>query len=486
MVIALDLGTSSARATLYDRRGRAVDGGFHQIAYEPATTPDGGVEHDPATLLEAAAGCLDAVTRAARHHEVQAVGVAAFWHGLLGFGAAGRPVTPLYMWADSRSAGEASLLRDALDEDALHARTGCHVHSSYWPAKLRWLARERPAELARIVRWGSIGEHLELALFGEAATSLSMASGTGLLDQVTRGWDAAMLAAAGIEASQLPPIDDAPAPGLVAPHGARWPALAHVPWYPAHGDGACSNVGSDCRGPQRVALNIGTSAALRVILPVRPGPDVATPWGLWRYRVDARRALLGGATSEGGNVLAWCRKHLALPGDSAALEAALEAAGPDGHGLTALPFLAGERSPGWRPEARAAIAGLSLDTGSIDIARALLESVAFRLAEVYDRLRPLASADHIVVGSGGALARSPAWTQIVADALGVPIALGGDAEASARGAALLALEALGVAVPEAPAPARVVQPALDRHARYQAARERQRRLYENVVGFNQS
>jgi gluconokinase len=295
-----------------------------------------------------------------------------------------------------------------------------------------------------------------------------------------------MLAAAGIEASQLPPIDDAPAPGLVAPHGARWPALAHVPWYPAHGDGACSNVGSDCRGPQRVALNIGTSAALRVILPVRPGPDVATPWGLWRYRVDARRALLGGATSEGGNVLAWCRKHLALPGDSAALEAALEAAGPDGHGLTALPFLAGERSPGWRPEARAAIAGLSLDTGSIDIARALLESVAFRLAEVYDRLRPLASADHIVVGSGGALARSPAWTQIVADALGVPIALGGDAEASARGAALLALEALGVAVPEAPAPARVVQPALDRHARYQAARERQRRLYENVVGFNQS
>ena len=112
--------------------------------------------------------------------------------------------------------------------------------------------------------------------------------------------------------------------------------------------------------------------------------------------------------------------------------------------------------------------------------------MAFRLAEVYDRLRPLAAADHIVVGSGGALAHSPAWARIVTDALGVPVALGGDAEASARGAALLALEALGVAVPEAPAPLRVLQPAPDRHARYRAARDRQRRLYDNIVGFKQS
>jgi gluconokinase len=208
MVIALDLGTSSARATLYDGRGRAVEGRFHQVAYEPVTTPDGGVEHDPAQVLEAAVACLDHVVRAARHDDVQAVAVATFWHGLLGFDAAHRPVTPLFMWADSRSGREADLLHDALDEAALHARTGCHLHTSYWPARLRWLARERPAEVARVVRWGSIGEHLELAFFGEAATSLSMASGTGLLDQETLRWDPEALAAAGIEASQLFPLVD--------------------------------------------------------------------------------------------------------------------------------------------------------------------------------------------------------------------------------------------------------------------------------------
>ena len=155
-------------------------------------------------------------------------------------------------------------------------------------------------------------------------------------------------------------------------------------------------------------------------------------------------------------------------------------------GLAVLPFLAGERSPGWRAEARAAVAGLSLDTGALEITRSLLEGVAFRLAEVYDRLRPLAAADHVVVGSGGALAHSPAWAQIIADALGVPVALGRDTEASARGAALLALEALGLPRPAVPPPARILQPDPERHARYRVARERQARLYDNVVGFRDS
>jgi gluconokinase len=152
---------------------------------------------------------------------------------------------------------------------------------------------------------------------------------------------------------------------LIAPWAERWPVLARVPWYPAHGDGACSNIGSGCAGPDRIALNVGTSAALRVVRPEGLGAHRATPSGLWRYRVDARRALVGGATSEGGNVLAWCRQTLALPADDGALERALAAVPPDGHGLTALPFLAGERSPGWRPEARAVLAEVSLATDAV-------------------------------------------------------------------------------------------------------------------------
>jgi gluconokinase len=480
MVIALDLGTSSARAALYDARGRAVEGRFHQVPYTPTTTADGGVEHDPARLLDAAAVCLDAVVRAARHDDVRAVGVSSFWHGLVGFDAAHRPVTPVFMWADSRSAREAGLLRDALDEDALHARTGCHLHASYWPAKLRWLARERPADVRRVARWGSIGEHLELSFFGEAATGLSMASGTGLLDQDALRWDPEALAAAGIEPEHLFPLASGPGGrrGLRAPWATRWPTLRSAPWLPAVGDGAASNVGSDCVDTGRVALNVGTSAALRVVTESAAAP----PRGLWRYRLDRRRALVGGATSEGGNVYAWCRQVLRLPED-AAVERALAERAPDAHGLTVLPFLAGERAPGWRGDRRAAVAGLSLDTTALDVAQAALEAVAMRLALVYELLAPHAARDHLVVASGGAITRSRAWTQMLADALGRAIHCSPEREATSRGAALLALEALGVR-PDVPAAGgalgEVFTPDAARHARYRAALARHRRFDEKV------
>jgi gluconokinase len=480
MVIALDVGTSSVRAAFYDSAGRAILGRSHQVQYTPTLTPDGGVEHDATRLLEGVVACLDAIHPNRPPEETRAVGVATFWHGLLGFDAGGRPITPVYMWADTRSVGDAQLLRSALDDEALHRRTGCHLHSSYWPAKLRWLARERPAEAQRVARWGSFGEFLELSLFGEATTSVSMASGTGLFDQETTRWDPEALAAAEIEERRLFPLADRTEPrrGLRAPWAGRWPALRTASWFPAIGDGAASNIGSDCVDATRIALNVGTSAALRVVTRDPPAP----PHGLWRYRVDRARAVVGGSTSEGGNVYAWSRQVLRLGRDDE-IEAALAALPADGHGLTVLPHLAGERSPGWRGERRGLVGGLRLDTSAVEIVRAVLEAVALRLAMVYGLVAPCASADHAVVASGGALGRSRAWTQIIADALGRPVMWSAEPEATSRGAALLALEALGV-VPDLVTARQTLGetfvPDRAHHARYREAIERQRRLDERV------
>jgi len=384
------------------------------------------------------------------------------------------------MWADTRSTGEAQVLRSALDDDGFHGRTGCHLHSSYWPAKLRWLARERPAEFRRVARWGSFGEFLELSLFGEATTSTSMASATGLFDQKTGRWDAEALAAAEIDEQRLFPLSrrSEPRRGLRAPWAGRWPALRVASWFPAVGDGAASNVGSDCVDPTRIALNVGTSAAMRVVT----RDPAAPPSGLWRYRVDERRAVVGGATSEGGNVYAWCRETLRLGGDDE-VEAALAALPPDGHGLTVLPHLAGERSPGWRGERRGAVSGLRLDTTGLEILKACLEAVALRLAMVYDLLAPCAVRDHTIVASGAALGRSRAWTQIVADALGHPVRWSSEPEATSRGAALLTLEALGV-LPDLAAARQPLGDAFTpdraRHARYRDALDRQRRFDDRV------
>jgi gluconokinase len=165
------------------------------------------------------------------------------------------------------------------------------------------------------------------------------------------------------------------------------------------------------------------------------------------------------------------------------LEAELAAMEPDAHGLTMLPFLAGERAVGWRADARAAIVGLSWNTRPIDLLRAGMEAVSLRFARILERLQPLLPPDRAIVASGAGLLRSPAWMQMMADALGSPVAASREPEASSRGAALVALEALGL-LPLREAEFTFGQtflPDPERHALYQAADARQRRLYDLLL-----
>lgn len=482
-VVALDVGTSSVRAELFDRLGRRVPEVEASRAHTPETTPDGGVEMDPDRLVEAIvevlAGALDKA--GARSGEIAGVGVCTFWHSILGVDEAGRPTTPILMWADTRSVREVEALRASLDERAVHARTGCVFHTSYVPPKLMWLHRERPEAFARTRRWLSPGEYLFLRLFGEPRCSVSMASGTGMLNQQTLDWDEELLAALPIRREQLSPVGDlTPCRGMREPYAARLPGLANVPWVPALGDGACSNLGSGCTGPERAALMVGTSGALRV---VAAGPHPVPPAGLWCYRVDARRALVGGALSNGGNLFAWLRDTLRLP-DPAAMEAALAGAVPDGHGLTVLPFLAGERSPSWAGHARAAFTGISWSTRPIDLLQAGLESVAYRFALIAERLGLGEQTE--IVATGAALLSSPAWIQIVCDVLGRPLVASEEPEASSHGAALLVLETLGL-LPDLTRAAfafgRRYEPDRRRHEIYRAARQRQAELYDRLVSY---
>jgi gluconokinase len=312
--------------------------------------------------------------------------------------------------------------------------------------------------------------------------SLSVASWTGLLNRQTLAWDAELLAHLDLSADRLPPLVDAGTPftGLLPEYAARWPALRDVPWFPALGDGAAANLGSGCVAPDRVALTIGTTGAMRVVTPDRQRP-VNVPLGLWLYRVDAERGLLGGALTEGGSLFAWMQQTLALGGN---LEADLAQMQPDSHGLTLLPFLAGERSPGWAENAQAAITGLRLSTTPLDILRAGLESIALRFALVYRRLNEAVPQAREVIASGGAILASPAWMQIIADALNRPLTACAEAEASSRGAALLALESLGALRDLREAPPALGQtyfPDEARHEKYADALERQQELYAALV-----
>ncbi|MEW6736540.1 MAG: gluconokinase [Acidobacteriota bacterium] len=483
-VLAIDVGTSSVRVIAYDHYGSSVTGIEARAQYQFAITADGAVEIDPERLFNIVAECIDSVLAllGERSKELLAVATTTFWHSLVGIDKQGRALTPLINWNDTRSRGEAARLRNQVSEVDLHARTGCRLHASYWPAKLGWLADTRSQLMTQVRYWLSFGDYLFSRLFGEILSSLSMASGTGLLNQHSCDWDDMTLAFLPIDASQLPTIVDINSPciGLRNEFATRWPALADIPWYPPLGDGACSNIGCGCTDPSRFALMIGTSGALRA---VAARENFVIPSGLWCYRIDRRRIVMGGALANGGNLFAWMRDSLQLP-SLEEFEKALTEIAPDSHGLTLLPLFSGERSPGWRDDATAALIGLRLATQPVEILRAGLEAVAYQFALIYKRLADYFDPPSEVIATGGALRRSSVWRDIIADVLGMGLRLSAEPEASSRGAALLVLEANGLLSDLALASAGFVQnhlPNAENHKIYQQACTRQQALYRTLI-----
>jgi gluconokinase len=480
LVLALDLGSSSFRAIVYDRLGREIEGTEGRIPYTWRHTPDGGVEADPDLLLGCAFDAVDQALAGARKvtAEIRGVGISTFWHNIMGVGAGGRPETPLYSWADARSAGAARTLRKRLDEEAVRRRTGVVFHPSYPAVRLYWLRSVMPDTYRAVHAWMSLGEYLALRCFGRPLCSISMASGTGLLDQRRCEWDDEILALLGLSPERFSPLGDIDEPisGLRSQFAGRWPELASIPWLPAMGDGATGNIGTGCVDGSRAALNIGTSGALRVL---RRGPVPEVPRGVWNYRADRHRVLSGGAVSNGGNVYQWMHRSLAL-GDPEEVERALRVRPPAAHGLVVLPFLNGERSPDWPIAARGAVIGLTPRTTPLDLLQAGLESVAFRIAMIWDQLGESFHGVREIIASGGALRDSPAWLQMIADVLGRDVTASGEEEGSSRGAALAALEVLrAISADNIPtARGRTFQADPERYKQYRDARLRNRRVEE--------
>jgi gluconokinase len=481
-VLAVDIGTSSIRATLYGQSLHPVRQGT-KVHYRWRIGSDGSVEAAPATIERAVAHAIDGALAGVRTN-VDAVAIGAFWHSLLGVDAQGRAVTAVIPWSDTRSAPQVEALRKRLDERAIHARTGCRLHPTYWPARLRWFADRDAKAFRRVRRWLSFPAYLERRWLGRDAESRSQASGTGMFLHDRSSWDEELCSACDVTPEQLGPIvdlDDASAKPSAA-IARRWPQLREARWVPAAADGALDNVGAACTTGGRAALMIGTSGALRKIWTTDTAP--AVPFGLWRYWLDRHRVVVGGASSNGGNLVAWMRETLGLDQDHrgiARLEARIARMPPDAHKLTILPFVAGERGPDYLPDARAVIAGLRLATTREDIFRAGLEAVGYRFLEMLEELVEVSPVTRLVA-TGTALTSSRLWPQILADVLGRQLALPRDTELTSRGAAIIGFEQLGVATPRPePSIARIFHPDMRSHAVYREAAARQRKLLHAVL-----
>jgi gluconokinase len=447
LVLAFDIGTSSLRTTLFTTRGERLVKTTTQETYRLRYTNDGGAELMPTALRKAARDCLVKTLsvyradRALRGAPILGVGTSCFWHSLIGVGDKNKPLTPVYTWADSRCRPDAAKLRDELGEREVHARTGCMVRTSFWPARLAWLRRTQPKSFSQVPRWMSPAEWLYRELLdGEVNCSFSMASGTGLFNAHTLAWDAAMLERCELDETKLNPISESSSASLRSDK--LFPELKNVPWFPAIGDGAASNLGSGATHAGLAAINVGTSAALRVM---RTGGVAQAPFGLFCYRVDDQRYLIGGAVSNAGNLRAWCLRELRL--DEAQLEPEMARRPMPGHGLTVLPFWSAERAPTWEEDRRGLIEGITFSTTALDLLQAITEASYFRIARIAELVLEQEKTAPKFIVSGG-IQRSKSALQRLADVLNQPVYPNDEPEASIQGAAVYALQKLGFTLPD--------------------------------------
>lgn len=448
-VLAIDLGTSSTKSAIFDGTGNRILETTVQHAYPLLADSAGRAELSAQALAQAFDQCVAGsvaafrVTRQGKPFQLAAVGISCFWHSLLGLNKLGTPESDVITWADSRCREDAAWLRRHWDEKKVQAATGCMLRTSFWPAKLRWLARTQKTLWKKVARWISPAEWLAERWCGPGECAPGMATGTGLFQPSTLHWDQTLLAKLRISPNQFGVVGEKPAVALPE-RVLDFPELRHAQWFPAIGDGAASNLGSGAVSPGLAALNIGTSAALRV-LRTGTGNKVRAPYGLFCYRVDTERYLIGGAISNAGNLRAWCLRELRLPSDPDELETILAQRSEPSHGLTVLPFWLAERAPYWREDMPSYVRGMSAGTTALDILQATSEAVYYRIALIAGKVRKATGETSKIIVSGGAQ-KSPSSMRRLANILNQEVYPSDEPEASLRGAAVFALEKLNAPI----------------------------------------
>ena len=454
VVVGLDSGTTATKAVTAGVDARVRD--LVSVGYPLLVPAPGRAELDARRLQQAAVEALTAVAGHARERGDRVVGIAlsAAMHGVVPMDGDGAPLGPLVTWADARATEWARALHADGRAPALHARTGTPVHAMSPLVKLSWERTQDGDRVSATPRWGGVKELVLAALCGgPQVVDRSCASATGMYDIRAGRWDDEALGIAGVRPDQLGEVlpTTAVLPSLRADVAAATGLPVDTPVVIGASDGVLANLGVGAVRPEVAAVSLGTSGAMRVVVPT---PRVDPGRRLFCYALTDEHWVLGGAVNNGGSVVRWASLALAVePGEpepqgeeADELDARLleEAAGvPAGSaGLLCLPYLLGERAPWWRSGLRGAYLGLRREHRRPHLVRAAVEGVCQQLALVRDAFSVTDAPVREVRATGGAVA-SPLWVRTLAAALDLPVRVADSPEGTALGACLLGLHALG-------------------------------------------
>jgi gluconokinase len=439
-VLGIDIGTGSVKAVAVDLDGQSFE--VSQQHYSFNAPKPGYHEQDPELIWNAFSISIKHVLEKIGAQPL-AISLSSAMHSFIVVDKNCKQLAPMITWADSRSSEIAAKLRNTERGIAIYTATGTPIHAMSPLCKLIWL-KEYNGELFRKARkFISIKEFIWYKLFNEFTIDHSIASSTGLFDIVKLKWYDDALGLAGISATSL----SEPVPTDYYKKYNEPSALSFlktgIPIVIGASDGCLANLGSMANKPGIAAITIGTSGAVRVASnrPL-PNPSAMT----FSYILDKETFICGGPINNGGVAMQWWLKNINGPDlkneDYIRLFEQIATIPRGSNGLIFLPYLTGERAPIWDGESCGNFFGVRLQHKQPDFSRAVMEGICYALKDVLDAVQQ--NSEPIVqINVSGGFTKSEVWVQTLADITGKNLAILQTDDASAVGAAFMALKNIG-------------------------------------------
>lgn len=434
-VVGLEVSTSSAKAILFSQSGEILG----ECSEKLPVSVSGVTWQEPEGIFSAAIKCLQGVTKYATA-PIQGIGLAGIWHSMLLLDESRKPLDLIRTWADLSTA---SFIQNIKQDDSIasdfYQRTGCIIHGMYPIWKLYGLNQARSPLLSKVHYVSSQIEYLFQRFTGDVRVSACTASGTGFFNIHSTTWDQKLVDLAGIRLDMLAPLAEADYYAPLSSEIATLTGLkAGIPVTIGCADGALNQIGSGAMAPGVMTLSVGTSSAVRVVTPT---PLLGARRGTWCYYLMNGQRLAGAAT-HGASNLEWFMRQFGYTDQDHSRLAAVAMELDVDDGPIFLPFIFGERAPGWNEERGGSFVGMRSSHGEAHLYKAVLEGILYVLYHSYLQLIGIATEPEQIRMSGGIL-KSKYWSKMAADIWGLSLFTTGNVHESTLGAALLALQACG-------------------------------------------
>ncbi|MDO8885163.1 MAG: glycerol kinase GlpK [Pseudotabrizicola sp.] len=442
-ILAIDQGTTSSRAILFDCDLRVVASAQEEF---PQHYPHPGwVEHDPSDLWSTVAATARAAMEKAgiKADSIAAIGITNQRETTLIWDrATGQPIHNAIVWQDRRTADTCSALKDAGHEPMITARTGLLLDPYFSATKVKWLldhvdgarARAEAGELA----FGTVDSWLIWNLTGGRAhvTDATNAARTMLYNIAKGEWDAEICALMGVPMALLPEVKD-----CAADFGMTRADLfgREIPILGVAGDQQAATVGQACFAPGMMKSTYGTGCFALLNTGADMVPSTNRLLTTIAYQLNGKPTYaLEGSIFIAGAVVQWLRDGLRIIRHASETQALAEAA-EEAQGVILVPAFTGLGAPYWRPDCRGAVYGLTRNSGPAEMARAALESVGYQTRDLLEAMRAdWGAASKGVLRVDGGMTASDWAMQFLSDILGAPVDRPKVTETTALGAAYLA------------------------------------------------